>query len=400
MVGGIGYDLRMTRLLLVFGSVLGALMLNAEPMFSVENIFPPQSKHVHSSSIVEARDGSFLVCWFHGSGERSAADVKVQGARLQTGSEAWSPVFLMADTPGFPDCNPVLFVDKQERLWMYWITVLANRWECSQLKFRRAGKVGGEGAPEWDWQGLIQLKPGVAFHDVMKERFQELRVGQDMWAEYARPYERLLLEAAEDPYKRQTGWMTRIHPLTLPSGRILLPLYSDGFNASLMGISDDEGETWRASSPIIGLGPIQPSVVRKRDGELVAYCRDSGSAPGRVMESHSTDDGETWSAAVDCAVPNPGSSLEVLALRDGRWLMICNDTENGRHRLSVMSSANEGASWTKQKTIEPVDDHGKGFGYPSVIQSRDGLIHLTYSYSGVEGKAIRHCAMNPEWIFE
>jgi len=306
----------------------------------------------------------------------------------------------MADTPDFPDCNPVLFVDAQERLWLFWITVLADRWECSQLKYRRAASVSGRGVPDWDWQGLVQLKPGTRFREVMGERFRELRVSQNMWAEYAKPYERLLLEAAEDPYKRQTGWMTRIHPLTLPSGRILLPLYSDGFNASLMGISDDQGETWRASAPIIGLGPIQPSVVRRQDGTLMAYCRDSGSLPARVLVSSSMDDGETWSAAVDCPVPNPGSSLEVLVLHDGRWIMVCNDTERGRHRLSVMASSDEGGSWSKQKTIEPIDEAGKGFGYPSVIQSHDGLIHLTYTYDGREGKTSRHCTMYLEWIFE
>ena len=122
----------------------------------------------------------------------------------------------------------------------------------------------------------------------MEQRFDELGVDDGMWAEFARPYHRMLLEAAQDPYKRQTGWMTRTLPLTLPSGRILIPVYSDGFNASLMAISDDDGATWRASSPIVGLGPIQPAVVRKRNGSLVAYCRDSGSSassrPGVAFE--------------------------------------------------------------------------------------------------------------------
>ena len=142
--------------------------------------------------------------------------------------------------------------------------------------------------------------------------------------------------------------MTRIHPFTLPSGRILLPLYSDGFNASLMAISDDKGKTWRASSPIIGLGPIQPTVVRKQDGTLVAFCRDSGDAPQRVLFAESTDDGESWSAAVDTDIPNPGSSLEVIAIADGRWLMICNDTEDGRQRLTALVSGRPGANMEKQ----------------------------------------------------
>lgn len=363
-----------------------------------QNIFPLNDRHSHSSSIVECADGSLIACWFHGSGERSADDVLVQGARWNPKTSTWGEVFVMADVPGFPDCNPTLFVDREDRLWMFWITVLANRWECSQLRFRRVDQSAGDGAPEWNWQGVIQLKPGDRFAEVMDQRFRELGVDQEMWAEYAKPYERMLLEAARDPYKRQTGWMTRTHPVTLPSGRILVPTYSDGFNASLMAISDDGGNTWRASEPIIGLGPIQPTVVRRNDGTLVAFCRDSGGAPGRVMVSSSEDEGETWSAAIDTEVPNPGSSLEVIRLEDGRWLMIANDTEDGRHRLSALVSTDEGVSWSKKKQLEPSDEQGKGFGYPSIIQSRDGKLHLTYTYSGTSGKTIRHAEFSPQWL--
>ncbi len=370
----------------------------ADPIFTSQNIFAPTNKHAHSSSIVECPDGSLIACWFFGSGERTAADVVVQGSRLPKGAHRWSPVFLMADTPKFPDCNPVLFVDSHDRLWMFWISVLAERWECSQLKYRRADQANGLGAPDWSWQDTIQLKPGQTFAEVMQERFDQLGVKDGMWAEYAKPYRRLLLEAAQDPSKRQMGWMTRTHPITLPSGRILLPLYSDGYNTSLMGISDDQGQTWRASSPIVGLGPIQPSVVRKQNGELVAFCRDSGHPPPRILVARSQDDGETWSPATDSTLPNSGSSLEAIVLNDGSWILIGNDTDQGRHRLTVLLSTDEGRSWKHKRVIEPSDTQGKTFDYPSVIQSQDGLIHLTYSYSSTEGRCIRHCVMNVEWI--
>ena len=96
--------------------VIGAFQLGwAGPELESELIFPLQGKHVHSSCTVECPNGDLLACWFHGSGERSANDVKVQGARLKKGSKEWGPVFLMADTPDLPDCNPVLFIDSKER---------------------------------------------------------------------------------------------------------------------------------------------------------------------------------------------------------------------------------------------------------------------------------------------
>jgi predicted neuraminidase len=394
---GIQEYLFVSRFVLVILALVVGQASAADPLFQSENIFSPGDKHAHSSSVVECPDGSLLACWFYGSGERTAADVVVQGARLKKGATAWSAVFLMADTPEFPDCNPVLFIDSEDRLWMYWVCVLAERWECSQLKYRRADSANGSGAPKWNWQDVIQLKPGPTFAETMKERFKELGVTNGMWAEYAKPYSRMLVESANDPFKRQTGWMTRTHPLVLPSGRILLPLYSDGFNTSLMGISDDQGETWRASSPIVGLAPIQPTVSRRRDGTLVAFCRDSGGPPARALVSESKDDGETWTPAVDCNIVNPGSSLEVIGLADGRWLLISNDTERGRNRLTVKLSNDEGITWTTKRQVEPSEEPGQ-FDYPSVIQSRDGLIHLTYSYTVKSGRCIRHCVLNTEWI--
>jgi len=376
----------------------GGLASGPQPIFRTQNIFPLQGKHVHGSSVIESPNGDLLACWYHGSGERRADDVVIQGARLKKGKGEWSPVFLMADTPGLPDCNPVLFVDRKGRLWLFWIVVQAHRWECCLLKYRRAQDYQGEGAPKWSWQDVIQLKPGEAFPEIIDKKFDELRLGSAMWGEYAPPYRRMVVEAARDPYKRQTGWMTRIHPYALPGGRILLPLYSDGFNLSLVALSDDDGEHWRASLPIVGLGPTQPTIVRKNDGTLVAYLRDAGTPPGRVQMSISQDEGQSWSAATDTDIPNSGSSLEVCRLKDGSWLMVCNDTEEGRRRLSALLSDDEGATWKWRRRIEPSEPEGTGFSYPSVIQTTDGLVHMTYSYSAARGTCIRHTVINTEWV--
>ncbi|MDP7586069.1 MAG: sialidase family protein, partial [Verrucomicrobiota bacterium] len=66
-------------------------LANAEPLFITTDIFPPGVKHTHSSSIVQCPNGDLLACWFHGSGERTADDVLVQGARLKKGAKRWSP---------------------------------------------------------------------------------------------------------------------------------------------------------------------------------------------------------------------------------------------------------------------------------------------------------------------
>ncbi len=363
------------------------------------HIFPLQNKHVHSSSIVQTPDGGFLACWFRGSGERRANDVQIQGARMDADGNAWSDVFLMADTPGLPDCNPVLWIDPHQRLWLFWIVVVANRWEHSVLKYRRATDFQDAGAPKWAWQDTIHFVPGESFARAIADDFAVLRPSEPLWAEYAPRYSKLIAAAARDKIKRQTGWMTRIHPTTLPSGRILLPLYSDGFNLSLVGISDDGGDTWHASRPIVGLGGIQPTLVQKSDGTVVAYMRDAGDSPERVLVSTSSDFGATWSVASDTDVPNPGSSLEVIKLRDGTWIMIFNDTERSRRRIALALSDDEGVSWKQKRTLDELSEgEPGGFGYPSILQSRDGKLHMTYSYSVRGGRSIQHTVVDVAWI--
>lgn len=386
--------------------IMAAALALAAPAFSraaepaSELIFPPQGQHVHGSSVAECANGDLIAAWFQGSGERSADDVRINGARLRKGETAWSAPFLMADTPDIPDCNPTLFIDAKGRLWLFWIVVQTNKWEKSILKYRRADQYTDNGPPAWDWQDVILLKPGPDFQDAMREGFKKLDPPEEMWAEYAHQYSKMLIEAAGDADKRQTGWMTRARPLQLASGRMLVPLYSDGFNAGLMAISDDAGETWRAGKPIIGLGPIQPTLARRADGEIVALCRDSGAAPHRILSSVSRNEGETWSLATDTELPNPGSSLALLGLADGRWALVYNDTEQGRHQLAVALSTDEGRTWPNKRHLEIDSSRANGFGYPTAIQSRDGRIHVTYTYSVKAGKSIKHASFPPEWILE
>ena len=367
--------------------------------FKAENIFLFQDLHVHSSSIVELPNGDLMACWFEGSGERTANDVAVKGARLKKGASEWSKTFILADTPAHPDCNPILFIDDQDRLHLFWIVVQANRWETSILKSRVSSNYQKSGAPEWEWQDVILMKPGVEFEERVKEQFEKYGREDLAWAEYALPYEEMLVEAAKDPKKRETGWMTRTHPTFLQNGKILLPLYSDGFNFGLIAISEDDGETWKSSLPIVGRGLNQPSLVVRNDGSIDAYMRDDGDEPGRIMISHSDDQGYSWSYAQKSDIPNPGASVEVVKLKSGNWLLVYNDVEDGRYSLAAAISEDQGSSWRWKRNLE--DLKGGSFSYPSVIQAKDGRIHITYSYHlSREKRSIKHMVLEEAWIIE
>lgn len=366
------------------------------PVISSSLIFPEQEKHVHGSSIVSLPNGDLLTCWFQGSGERTADDVRVMGARLKKGDKKWSPPFLMADTPGIPDCNPVLFLNGKGKLFLVWIAVLANKWEMSVLRYKTSVNYTKEGAPVWNWQDNILFKPKDTFATETAKKFKELPEVNEAWAAFAEKYDKMIVDASKDLSKRSLGWMTRIKPMIMNNGRILLPLYSDGYNFSLIAISDDDGETWRPSLPIITRGGIQPALALKKNGALIAYMRDNGAAPTRVTISESNDKGESWTAATKGDIPNPGSSVELQVLQDGRWAFVGNDVDEGRHRLCLYISEDEGKSWKNKTWLEDQTPKSANFSYPAMIQTNDGILHITYSHRYEnKGASIKYVSIDP-----
>lgn len=357
-------------------------------------VFPLQAQHVHGSSMVELPDGDLLLAWFQGSGERTADDVRIMGARKKKGSGQWGQPFELADTPHLPDCNPVLFM-AGDKLFLVWIVVQANKWEHSVLRIRSTTRYDGEAAPIWEWQDNVFLKPGEEFAKVVSAAFKELPPSHTGWSEYAPRYDKMIIDASTDITKRSTGWMTRIKPLLTEDDRILLPLYSDGFNFSMVAISSDGGMSWLPSLPIVGRGPIQPALVQRKDGSMVAYMRDSGDAPTRVQVSESTDGGMNWTAARKTDIPN-GASVDVSVLADGRWAMLGNDVDDGRYRLSLYLSDDEGKTWPVKHPIEYDTSKSGRYSYPSLIQGRDGRLHMAYSFHLDNGrKAIKYVVVRP-----
>ncbi|MCG3162747.1 MAG: hypothetical protein JMDDDDMK_04077 [Acidobacteria bacterium] len=381
-----------------------------------ELIFPLEHWHNHASCIVETPNGDLLVCWFHGSGERTADDVKIEGARKKRDAKEWSPRFTLADTPGYPDTNCAMFIDPQQRLWLLWPTILANEWHTALMKYRISSRYQSEGPPVWDTSEVMHVTPGPEFEAAVKEAMEALENRIQSAPEdrrtALRDYVAQTRRNAADKLFRRLGWMTRAHPFVLDNRRLIAPLYSDGFSFSLMAITDDWGKTWKASAPLVGQGNIQPSIVRKKDGTLYTLMRDNGPAPKRLHQSESRDNGETWSAVTDSDLPNPGSGAEVISLRNGHWALISNDTERGRNSLAVAISDDEGKTWKWKRRLEydPPGPEAGSYHYPSIIQARDGTLHASYSYhlnrkdveKDAEGKprrkAIKHAHFNEEWV--
>ncbi len=414
--------------------------------FRAHIIFPYQDEHVHGPTIVELPDGSLLSAWFQGSGERWADDVRIMGARLAKGDSVWSEPFLMADTPGFPDINPMMFMDNQSRLWLMWYPVLANLWETSIPMYRISNDYEAPGAPVWSWQDIIFVKPGdktergihpddrfvKAVHEQLQQYEQYLK--ESLLPAQSEETQNALLQTWEAykikmdslasgknmmrggrigdktldlgyPLTRRIGWQTKNKPFIL-NNRLVVPLYSDGFDGSLFAITDDWGKTWQFSNPVLGGAGIQPTIAITKDSTLVAYLRDNGPPPQRMQRTESRDRGLTWTIAKDDQLPNPGAGFDMVTLDNGDWLMVYNDTEEGRNSLAVALSSDEGASWPTKKKIEfdKPSDQATASHYPAIIQGKDGRIHVIYSFHrndrDQEKKTIKYASFPLSWVKE
>jgi predicted neuraminidase len=78
--------------------------------------------------------------------------------------------------------------------------------------------------------------------------------------------------------------------------------------------------------------------------------------------------------------------------------LIYNDEREGRNRLAVSISDDEGTTWKWKRMLEEKPEGS--FDYPAIIQGKDDTIHAVYSYDGDGGETMKHVAFNEAWVME
>ena len=97
----------------------------------------------------------------------------------------------------------------------------------------------------------------------------------------------------------------------------------------------------------------------------------------KVFAVNSEDLGQTWGAMSLLDLPNPNSGTDAVTLKDGRHMLIYNHTAKGRSPLNLALS-NDGKTWQAAVVLE--DEPKAEFSYPAIIQTRDGLVHVCYTW--------------------
>ena len=118
----------------------------------------------------------------------------------------------------------------------------------------------------------------------------------------------------------------------------------------------------------------------------------------RIRVAESSDDGISWGAVGESDLPNPGAGVDGVRLENGHWVMVYNDTVKDRNRLAISLSTDEGRTWSQTAHLE--NRESGSYHYPAVIQSKDGRIHVVYSYFVDGGKSMKHAAFDEAWISE
>lgn len=163
-------------------------------------------------------------------------------------------------------------------------------------------------------------------------------------------------------------------------------------------ITPDFGKTWYKTDSINDgkiISAIQPSILEYADGRLQILCRSKNRT---INESWSNDRGKTWSPMTASSLPNNNSGTDAVTLKDGRQLLVYNHVKpdasapNGKGARTPLNVAvsKDGKNWEAAIILE--DSPISQYSYPSVIQTKDGMVHIVYTW---RRERIKHVMIDP-----
>ncbi len=297
----------------------------------------------HASTIEKTKDG-LIASWFGGTAEKNP-DVGIWVSRSEGGK--WTTPVEVAngvqpDGTRQPSWNPVLFQPKTGPLMLFYKVGPDPQLWWGEV---RTSEDGGK-----NWSAARRLPDGIL--GPIKNKPVQLANGD------------ILCPTSNETNEKPSKWTVHFER------------------------SGDGGKTWTATKPLndgVSIGAIQPSVLFLGGDKLLALGR---SKQGKVFEIASNDAGKTWSEMTLGSLPNPNSGTDAVTLRDGRHLLIYNHTPKGRSPLNLAISK-DGRMWQAALALET--EKGE-YSYPAIIQTPDGLVHLTYTW---KRQLVKHAVVDP-----
>jgi len=367
--------------------------------FDAQFVSSSPGQAVHAASLVELRDGRLRAVWFSGSRE-GAGDVTIQSAVMDPASLRWSPESTLFDRQALQQGlwryvkklgNPVIARAPDGSLCLWMVNVSLGGWAGSSITWARSTDEG----ESWSAPHRLVTSPFLNISTLVKGTpisFQNGETGLPVYHEFIAKF----------------GEVLRINDL----GQVIDKTRIPGSNTSLQ--------------PIVLVSGAQKAQVYMRSGNAAA-----------LMASDTADAGKTWSPAHASAWPNPDSALAGTVTNTGTQWLALNPVPRNREILALLQTGAGGsfdgvAPWIVESPANPQartslvdyerllsqelkargarDDEAQAyvasarrqlcsgescsqeFSYPYLLQSRDGYLHLVYTWHRTR---IKHVRLDP-----
>ncbi len=359
---------------------------------------------VHAASLVELRDGRLRAVWFSGSRE-GAGDVAIKSAVLDAATHRWSDETTLYDRQRIQQGlwryvkkigNPVIARAPDGSLMLWMVNVSVGGWAGSSITWARSDDEG----TTWSDPKRLVTSPFLNISTLVKGApffYQNGEIGLPVYHEFVSKFSEILRINAQGGVVDKTripGSQTQLQPVVLVADATHAQMYM-------------------------------------RSGHAIA-----------VMTSTTTDAGKTWSAAQATNWPNPDSALAGIVTASGQQWLALNPGPKNREVLALLetglNASFDGAkpwiieSGVRRETRLSVADYerllgdelksggasemqtrayvasarrqlcveqtcSEEFSYPFLLQSRDGSLHMAYTWHRTR---IKHVRLEPLQIFQ
>ena len=367
--------------------------------FNAQFVSGAPGQAVHAASLVELNDGRLQAVWFSGSRE-GAGDVTIQTAVMDPSTQRWGAERTLFDRQQIERGlwryvkklgNPVIARAPDGSLMLWVVTVSLGGWAGSAITWSRSIDEG----VNWSAPRRLVTSPFLNISTLVKST-----------------------------------------PVALVDGQMALPVYHEFVTkfAEILRLSP-QGQVLDKTRIPGSPSSLQPVMLVTEPERAQIYMRSAGLPT--VKTSRTDDAGQTWSSAQTSNLPNPDSALAGVVLGAGEQWLALNLTPAGREALALLKAGSDGRfDAASAFVVEPsttvqggssIGDYerqlgdelkaqgasgaqveayvasarrqlcgqatcAREFSYPYLLQSRDGYIHLVYTWHRTR---IKHVRLDP-----
>lgn len=338
--------------------------IHSQELFISDFASHGSSNEVHSAAAIELENNNIMAFWYGGTRE-GHKDVTIYKNIWNSTTGQWGQETSIISREITRDStsryirklgNPVVTRGADNSIWLFYVSVSVGGWAGSAINLSISHNEGQSWSPS---------------KRLISSPFLNLST---------------LLKGSPIHYSDGTTGLPVYHELLGKFGE-LLKLDSYG------NVIDKTRLSWGKTS-------LQPVIIPGSPTQAVNLMRYQGDAPHRILFQTTQDAGLSWSPVEKSQLPNPNAGIFGLKLFNSRQLLLAfNNDEQEREDMTLASSDDNGKTWQVRKIIEQnrleIPDNARQFSYPWLLQTKNGNIHLLYTW---HKSHIKHIVFNLSWL--